>query len=244
MFSRCSWVCAGALCGVMAGACSPKSEASSEGDAASGDSGQNDSAAGDCIETHSSLGLNDESAFGFAASDILPLASGSHSATVAWMTKTTDPPIAPTVVTLNIDTQAVTVEYVARELKPDAHPPENNCKSALELTTSADFSTADGKFDEHWQPFVLVYTQPEGSSTAAPDWLHAAVALKPNDVHGTFAPTFDTGWCFYDLTVHLDLRPNRFAGTIQPSFISPPCDPNAPNSAIASGSGAGVWPPP
>jgi hypothetical protein len=187
--------------------------------------------------------MDDKSAFGFAASEILPIAAGSHSAGVAWMTKTTDPPIPPTTVTLDVDTTAVSVEYVTRELKPGAHPPENPCKDTLELSTSAKFSTLDGKLDEHWQRFVLVYTEPEGAN-ASPDWLHAVVTQKPNQINGTFAPSFETGWCFYEVTVHVDFRPNWFSGTIEPAFISPPCDPNLPGGAIASGTGTGVWPSP
>lgn len=157
------------------------------------------------------------------------------------MTKPADPAIASTQVSLDVDASAVTVQYVARAPKQGSIP-ENPCHDSLELSASAAFSTADGKFDEHWAPLVLAYARPEAGAPG-PDWLHAAVALEPGEIEGTFAPTFDPGWCFFDLTIHIDLRPSLFSGTIQPSFISPPCDPNDPEGAIASGAAAGVWPP-
>jgi hypothetical protein len=191
---------------------------------------------GGCDEQRVALGLDEASPFGIAPSDLLPLAKGSHSAELGFDAKAQ--PASPlTTLTFVVDTSAATAEYVTRTARPES---SSTCESSLELAVSAKFSTADGKFDETWPSLALVYKARQ--TPPVPDLLEANLTLEPDAIHGTYAPTYEAGWCLFDVSVVASFRHAEFSGSIIPNFISPPCDPADPKGSVVNGPGA-LWPP-
>lgn len=180
------------------------------------------------------LGLSETSPFGFAASELLPLADGTHQGELGFDAKGTGGAASPpTALTFVVDTSAATAEYVTRTARPGSSAA---CENTLELTASAKFSTADGRFDETWPSLALVYKARH--EPPAPDVLEANLALSPDEIHGSYAPTYEPGWCPFDVSVAAWFRKGQFSGEITPNFISAPCDPADPKAVIASGAGA------
>ncbi len=208
------------------------------GSAACGSSSEDpaETPTGGCDEQRTALGLDEASPFGFAASDLLPLAKGSHSAELGFDAMAA-PASPPTTLTFVVDTSAATAEYVTRTTRPASSA---TCDNTLELAVSAKFSTADGKFDETWPSLALVYKARE--SPPVPDLLEANRTLEPSAIHGTYAPTYEAGWCLYDVSIVASFRNGQFSGSIVPNFISPPCDPAEPKGSVVNGPGA-HWPP-
>lgn len=192
---------------------------------------------GGCDEKRAALGMDEVSPFGFAASALLPLAAGYHDADLGFEVKGSEPGSPPTTLTFVVDTSAVTAEYVTRTLRPGSSA---TCENTLELAVSAKFSTADGKFDETWPSLALVNKARQ--TPPAPDVLEANLTLEPSAIHGTYAPTFEPGWCLLDVSVIASFRKGPFSGEIIPHFISPPCDPADPKGSVVNGPG-GHWPP-
>lgn len=193
---------------------------------------------GGCDEQRAALGMDEVSPFGFAASELLPLVTGSHTAELGYAGKVTEPVSPPTTLTFVLDTSAVSAEYVTRTLRPGSS--SATCENTLELAVSAKFSTADGKFDETWPSLALVNKARQ--TPPAPDVLEANLTLEPSAIHGTYAPTYEPGWCLLGVGVAATFSKGHFSGSIMPAFISPPCDPADPKGSVVSKPG-GDWPP-
>lgn len=142
-----------------------------------------------CEETPTVVALDEVTALGFSAQDLLDLAQGQHDETFRWARDGSTTPML-----LQVDFDAGEARYVdSVPVEDDANGVEPDlaaiCESRVEVDVMIAFSTDDGAFDE-------VFSAPLTATSAARSEL--STELDPDALTGTYDMDVDIQEPDYD----------------------------------------------
>ena len=142
-----------------------------------------------CVDDSAEIALDDSSALGFSANDMLALAGGERTDSFVYASDGHSTPL-----TINVSTVATTARLViSTTVWPEdtggeepMYSPEMDtassgddawCPDHIEIDASVDFATEDGAFDEHWS--VELYGSGAGITSFG-------LALDPHGLGGSY----------------------------------------------------------
>ncbi len=193
---------------------------------------------GGCEETITTLGVDEVSALGFSAEEILLLAEKTHEETLAYVSgDTTD-------LTITIARDDGEIRFVDSEPKVDDTDGDLElaapyCQDRLEIDAGMDFVTADGQFAEHFDVTLRATNADEAT---------VSVRLDPSSLAGGFVVEVPEGAEGYDeveMSVDASFDQAGSDGRISVQFSGSEEDSSTGEGvAWATSVVVGEWPPP
>lgn len=193
-------------------ACSSSDDTDNNGDRTQEGPGLNE-AFEPCIETRTSIGLDDETSLGLTVREAFEIAEGEHQATLRFHDD------SETGLTLSIEGEPFEIELVERERNTNSGSGEGPaielaeaCNDSLVAKVKASFKTDDESFDEAWDDLQLSFSKVMDSARVdgrrALDFESLGGSYMPNEL-----PSSD-----YDRivqpSVSLTIEEGRFSGSI------------------------------
>lgn len=134
-----------------------------------------------CIETRTSLGLDDSTTLGITAREAFASAEGEHIATLRWEKG------GETELRLVVSGEPFALELVERKPSQGEGPIDMafDCYDSLEAHVRATFVTEDGGFDESWDDLRLSAERTMDSFSR----IEAARSIDLDELRGSYEPT-------------------------------------------------------
>lgn len=137
---------------------------------------------GECEETERAIGLDEATALGFTAGDLLSVVAGDHEEALTWADAELTGVEGETTVTYSLDTQnPASIVFIESEPDPsNTQEIDVECEDRIVVTTAATLVTADGLLDERLE---VRLTSADGQRVT---WRGS---VEPTDIGGTFPTT-------------------------------------------------------
>jgi hypothetical protein len=142
------------------------------------------------------IGLDEPTALGFTAADVLAIADGDHQTTLAWDKG------GSTGLGVSVTADAASARYVAREWQDDGSgslaEPAMDCVDVIEIDAALGFATEDGAFAESWATTL---------SASEPGLVYLGASVAPDAIAGSYQVTevdpaqFDELTLFFDVSI-------------------------------------------
>jgi len=178
--------------------------------------------------TTTPIGLDEPTALGFTAADVLAIADGDHQASLAWDKG------GSTGLAVSVTADAATARYVVREWQDDgsgsAAEPAIDCLDVIEIDAVTGFATEDGAFAESWTTTL---------SASEPGLVLLGASVAPDAIAGSYHVTevdpaqYDELTLFFDVAIDASVATGVVAGQAVQGSNNP--DPDGVVSATRFG---------
>ncbi|MEJ7731975.1 MAG: hypothetical protein WKG00_22540 [Polyangiaceae bacterium] len=169
--------------------------------------------------TTTPIGLDEPTALGFTAAELLDLADGDHQASLAWDKG------GSTSLDVSVTADAASARYVERAWQDDgsgtAAEPAIDCPDVIEIDAVTGFATEDGAFAESWTTTL---------SASEPGLVLLGASVAPDAIAGSYQVTevdpaqYDELTLFFDVAIDAGGATGAVAGQAVQGSNSPDPD--------------------
>jgi hypothetical protein len=173
------------------------------------------------------IGLDEATALGLTAADVLAIADGDHQASLAWDKG------GSTGLAVSVTADATSARYVVRDWQdngPGVAEPAMDCLDVIEIDAVTGFATEDGAFAESWTTTL---------SASDPGLVLLGASVAPDAIAGSYQVTevdpaqYDELTLFFDLAIDASGATGTVAGQAVQGSNNP--DPDSSVSATRFG---------